>query len=174
MNGVATIYVVGTDGDLHGFATPTQFISDGYDPALVVTVTSLTGLTVGATAGHEGAAGNALATSADGAVVVSAGAYYVFAAGRAFGVPNPTVLAVIRKTDKAKVLAGTVSSAQTGATVANGVLLSAAGLVYVSYSGDLWPFGSLSQLATDGFGGTGAVPVPGSGGITVEFNYIGS
>ncbi len=33
-----TIYVVGADGQLHGFATPGQFIRDGYDPADVITV----------------------------------------------------------------------------------------------------------------------------------------
>ena len=73
VNGVATIYVVGKDGELHGFATPAQFLGDGYDPALVVTVTSVSGLTVGATAGSQGSAANALATSSDGALVVSSG-----------------------------------------------------------------------------------------------------
>ena len=153
VNGNATIYVAGTDGDLHGFATPAQFLGDGYDAALVVTVTSLTGLTVGKTAGSQGAAANALATSADGAIVQSSGAYYVFAGGRAFGVPNPTSLTTIRKADKAKTLSGTVTSATTSATVANGAWLVTSGVVYVSYGGDLWPFGSQAQLATDGYGG---------------------
>jgi hypothetical protein len=173
VNGNATIYVVGTDGDLHGFATPAQFLGDGYDPALVVTVTSVSGLTVGKTAGSEGAAANALSTSADGAIVVSSGAYYVFAGGRAFGVPNPTSLTAIKKADKAKVLSGTVTSAEKSATVANGTLLSTSGLVYVSYGGDLWPFGSQTQLATDGYSGTAALTVPGAGGITVVTSYSG-
>ena len=51
IDGTATIYVVGGDGELHGFATPRQFLGDGYDPALVVTVTSLGQLGVGASAG---------------------------------------------------------------------------------------------------------------------------
>ena len=51
IDGTATIYVAGTDGELHGFATPKQFVSDGYDPALVVTVTNLGQLGVGASAG---------------------------------------------------------------------------------------------------------------------------
>ena len=89
VNGAATLYVVGADGELHGFATPRQFLSDGYDPALVVTVPSLSGLTIGASAGSEGAVANALATVADGTIVVSSGAYYVLAGGRAFEVPGP-------------------------------------------------------------------------------------
>ena len=48
VNGAATIYVVGTDGELHGFVSPTQFKRTGYDAALVVTVPSLRGLKVGA------------------------------------------------------------------------------------------------------------------------------
>jgi hypothetical protein len=174
VTGIKTIYVVGTDGDLHGFATPAQFLGDGYDAALVVTVTSVSGLTVGATAGSEGASANALATTADGAIVVSSGAYYVFAGGKAIGVPNPTSLTTIMKADKAKALSGTVTSAQTGASVANGVLLSAAGVVYVSFQGDLWPFGSLAQLAADGYSGTAALTAPGTSGITVVFSYSGS
>ena len=66
--------MVGTDGELHEPATPAQFLADGYDPALVVTVTSLNGLLVGATAGSEGQAGNARFPPApDGAIVVSSG-----------------------------------------------------------------------------------------------------
>ena len=53
IDGTATIYVAGTDGELHGFATPKQFVSDGYDPALVVTVTNLGQLGVGASAGRR-------------------------------------------------------------------------------------------------------------------------
>jgi hypothetical protein len=174
VTGNSTIYVVGTDGDLHGFATPAQFLGDGYDPALVVTVTSLSGLTIGKTAGSEGASANALSTSADGAIVASSGAYYVFAGGRAFGVPNPAALLTIRKADKAKALSGTVTSAQTGATAANGVLLSTAGLVYVSFEGELWPFGSQAQLASDGYSGTAALTVPGTDGIAVIASYSGS
>ncbi|HTW07950.1 MAG TPA: hypothetical protein VME46_10585 [Acidimicrobiales bacterium] len=174
VNGSTTIYVVGTDGDLHGFATPAQFLGDGYDPALVVTVTSLSGLTVGKTAGSEGTAANALSTTADGAIIASSGAYYVLAGGRAFGVPNPASLAVIRKADKAKPLTGAVASNLKSATIANGVLLSHAGLVYVSFDGQLWPFGSLSQLAADGYGGTAAVTVPGSGGEAVVASYTGT
>ena len=48
VNGAATIYVVGTDGELHGLVSPTQFKHDGYDPALVVTVPSLSDLKSGA------------------------------------------------------------------------------------------------------------------------------
>ena len=174
VNGNPTIYVVGTDGDLHGFATPAQFVGGGYDPALVVTVPSVSGITVGAPAGQEGAAANALSTSADGAIVSSAGAFYVFAGGHAFGIPNPATLERIRKSDKAKALSGSVSPAQKSATIADGVLLTGAGPVYVSYQGKLWPFKSMKQLDNDGYAGTAAVPVPSAGGITLVGQYSGS
>ena len=174
VNGNPTIYVVGTDGDLHGFATPAQFVGGGYDPALVVTVPSVGGITVGAPAGQEGAAANALSTSADGAIVSSAGAFYVFAGGHAFGIPNPATLERIRKSDKAKALSGSVSPAQKSATIADGVLLTGAGPVYVSYQGKLWPFKSMKQLDNDGYAGTAAVPVPSAGGITLVGQYSGS
>ena len=44
VTGNGTIYVSGTDGELHGFSTLGQFFRDGYDAALVVTVPSLDGL----------------------------------------------------------------------------------------------------------------------------------
>ncbi len=92
VNGAATIYVVGTDGELHGFVSPKQFKDNGYDPALVVTVPSLGGLKVGRSAGAVGAAGNAFGTSSDGAIIDSSGTYYVFAGGRAFLVPSSAEL----------------------------------------------------------------------------------
>jgi len=167
VNGVGTIYVAGTDGELHGFATPTQFVRDGYDPALVVTVTNLSGLSIGATAGFEGPADNAFATSADGAIVDSSGAYFVFAGGRAFSITSPDSLAVVRQGDKAQVLQGAVSSTQMSAGIASGVLLSPSGPVYVSYDGQLFGFRSMAQLDFDGYSGTAAVPVPGEGGLAV-------
>ena len=119
-------------------------------------------------------AGNALATAADGAIVVSSGAYYVFAGGRAFAVPGPARLAAVRKGDRAQVLSGAVSSSLTSDSVASGVLLSASGPVYVSYRGELFIFKSLAQLYADGYGGTAAVPVPGTGGLPVVVGYAGS
>ena len=174
VNTDATIYVVGNDGELHGFATPAQFVDDGYDPALVVTVPSLGGLTVGAPAGQEGTAANALSTGANGAIVQSSGAFYVFAGGRAFGIPNPATLSLIKKGDKAKPIAGSVTSAQKAATVADGTLLTAAGPVYVSYQGSLFEFRSMKQLDADGYAGTAAVPVPSTGGLTPVSRYSGS
>ena len=79
VNGNVTIYVVGTDGELHPFATPGQFLDDGYDPALVITVPNLGGLSVGSNAGT---AVTALVTRADGAIVNSSGTFYTFAGGR--------------------------------------------------------------------------------------------
>ena len=173
INGNPTIYVVGTDGQLHGFATPKQFGAGGFNGALVVTVPSLGGLTVGSTEGAEGAAGNALATSADGALVNSAGAFYAFAGGRAFGIANGGQLNTIKKTNKSTILVGTVTSAQKSAAVASGVLLTVAGPAYVTYQGQVWPFKTMTQLKNNGYGGTAAVPVPSTGGLTVA-TYGGS
>jgi hypothetical protein len=101
VNGNPTIYVVGTDGQLHGFSTPAQLRSTGYDASLNVTVSSLGGMTVGNTVSVEGSAASAFATSADGAVVNSSGTIFTFAAGRAFGIPTPASLTRIRETSGA-------------------------------------------------------------------------
>ena len=167
INGNATIYVVGTDGQLHGFATPKQFGNGGYNGALVVTVTNLGGLKIGSTEGALGAAGNALATSADGAIVLSGNDYYTLAAGRAFNITTGAQLNTIKKTNKATIIKGTVTAAQKSASVASGVLLTVAGPVYVTYQGQVWPFKTMTQLHNTGYGGTAAVPVPSTGGLTV-------
>ena len=40
--------------------------------------------------------------------------------------------------------------------------------------GSLYPFKSLSQLRTDGYGGTAAVQVPGAAGLPLVAGYSGS
>ncbi len=173
INGVPTIYVVGTDGELHGFSTPKQFGAGGFNGALVVTVTNLGGLKIGSTEGALGASGNALATSADGAIVLSGSDYYTFAGGRAFNITTGAQLTTIKKTNKSTIIKGTVTAAQKSASVAAGALLTIAGPVYVTYQGQIWPFKSMNQLHNDGYGGTAAVPVPSTGGLTVA-TYGGS
>ena len=174
VDGKPAIYVAGTDGQLHGFATPAQLLADGYDVALVVTVPSLSGLRVGPDAAVTGPSATALATSADGAIVASSGTYYVFAGGRAFAVPTPAALAAVQVSDMAKTLIGPVSPAQIGSGIANGTLLSAPGGAYVGYEGNAYPFKAMSQLAEDGYSGTAAVPVPATAGVNVVFPYSGS
>jgi hypothetical protein len=100
-------------------------------------------------------------------VVESAGTFYVFAGGRAFGLSSPAALGRVRAADLAEVVSGPVGPAVTGASMAGGVLLSAPGKVYVSYQGSLYLFKTPAQLVTDGYGGTAAVPVPGTDGDTV-------
>jgi hypothetical protein len=175
VDGNPTVYVVGNGGEAYGFASPSQFKSGGFDPALVVTVPGLGGLKVSTTS--AGASGlTALRTSADGAVVDSAGTFYVFAGGKAFGIPTTAALAAVRAADRAKVLSGTVTSAMTSAPVASGVLLSAAGdgKVFVTYQGDAYLLKTLSQLTRDGYGGTAAVAVPGTDRLTAYSTYSGS
>jgi hypothetical protein len=168
VNGNVTIYVIGLDGRLHPFATPTQFLHDGYNPALVITVPNLGGLTVGSNAGTTL---TALVTMADGAIVNSSGTFYTFAGGRAFGISTPAALLEIRKTNSAVELQGSVSSADTGDPIADGVVLSVVGPVYVSYLGELYPFKTTTQLVNYGYGGTPAVPPSHTGGLTVVFPY---
>ena len=170
VDGNATVYVAGTDGELHGFSTSAQFVRDGYDAAFVVTVPSLGGLRIGTSAGVAGQTVTALATRADGALVDSSGTYYLFAGGKAFGI-STAQLVEVERADNATVLHGNVGSTQTSAPMASGVLLSTPRTVYVSYDGSLYPFKTLAQLATDGYGGTGAVPVSGTGGLTVLLSY---
>jgi len=165
-----TIYVAGNNGELYGFASPHQFLVGGFDPALVVTVPSLGDLTVNASS--AGAAQiSALSTRADGAIGESGGTFYVFAGGRAFGVPTPAALVELQGTDAAQVLEGTVNSLETGASLANGVHTKG---VYVSYQGDLFPFKAMAQLTSDGYGGTAALPVPGTWGLPIAYPYSGS
>ena len=174
VNGNATIYLAGTDGELHGFSTAHQLYSYGYDAALVLTVPSLGGLKVGPAVGAEGSAAGALATVADGSIVNSSGTYYIFAGGRALGISSSAGLLRVKKADKARVLTGSVGKAEKDAVIASGVLLSAPGGVYVSYAGELYPFKTTAQLERDGYAGTTVVEVPGTGGIGVVSTYSGS
>ena len=79
---------------------------------------------MGATAGSEGTAVTALATMSNGAIVDSSGTYYVFAGGKAFGIPTPTKLAAIQLDDTATPLSGTITSTQTGATPRQGTVVT--------------------------------------------------
>jgi hypothetical protein len=180
VNGNPTIYVVGNDGELHGFSTPKQYKAAGYDTALNTTVNNAGGLTIGSTVGVLGANSTALATSSDGAIVDSSGTYYTFGGGRALGIPTPARLNLITAHNNATILTGTVSTAQKQATVASGVLLSVgsttggAATVYVSFNGNAFPFKTLTQLKNDGYGGTPAVQAPNTGGLPVVPTYTGS
>jgi hypothetical protein len=110
---------------------------------------------------------------ADGAIVYSSGAYFVFAGGRAFAISNLTTLKAIRAADDAKEIMGTVTTAQKSAGIADGVVLGALGPVYVSYLRDLFGFRSMDQLRSDGYAGTAAVPVPDTRGLNIE-TYSGN
>jgi hypothetical protein len=170
----ATLYVAGTNGKFHGFASRSQFLAGGFDPAMVVTVPGLGGAPVAASS--AGAAHiTALSTKADGALVVSGHSYYVFAGERAFPVPTSADFARLRKADKASPLRGAIGSAEANASLADGVLLSVGPKgVYVSYRGELFPFRSMAQMSADGYGGTAVVPVPSTGGLDVVSPYSGS
>ncbi|HET9058882.1 MAG TPA: hypothetical protein VFN61_03090 [Acidimicrobiales bacterium] len=169
-----TIYVVGTDGQLHGFATPAQFSGDGYDGADVITVSGLGGITVGATVGSVGTAANAASTMANGAIVNSSGTFYVYAGGKAYGIPTAAALMSVIAGDFATPITGSVTSAQTGATSRNGTLVTYGSAVYVVNGGDLFEFKSMAQLLADGYGGTPSIVVPNVGGQALVTAYSGS
>jgi hypothetical protein len=105
--------------------------------------------------------------------VDSSGTFYIFAGGRAFGIPRVAGLARAQSADRATVLDGPVGQAETGAAPASGALVSAPGKVYVSYQGGLYLFKTLAQLARYGYGGSAAVPVAGTGGLGVVVSYSG-
>jgi hypothetical protein len=174
--GQAEIWVMGTDGALHGFASPTQLLQDGYDGADVITVPNLNGLTQSTTTvGAQGTAGNALATSSDGAIVNSSGTFYVFAGGHAQGIATPTQLAAVEAAEPwTTPLSGSVSSAAMTQSIASGVVVTINGGVYVSFGGSLYAFKSYSQLLADGYGGTPSIYLPNSGGLTIVTAYAGS
>jgi len=174
--GNPTVWVIGADGQLHGFATPTQLLQDGYDGADIITVPNIGGLTVSTTTvGVLGAAANAFATSSDGAIVNSSGTYYVFAGGRAFGIPTPAALTIVLTGNPYSApQTGTISSASTTTVIANGVVVTLGGTVYVSSGGSLYAFKSYAQLTTDGYSGTPSIIVPNAGGMSAVTSYAGS
>jgi hypothetical protein len=165
------VYVAGSDGRLYGFASPAQFQSAGFDPALVATVPSLAGLAVSsrsAAAAHI----DALSTRSHGAIVISEGTSYVLAGGRAFSVPDRAPLAALQEADPAEPLTGTLGPAV--APLADGLVLSVPnGGVFVTYHGRVFPFRSPVQLSDEGYGGTAAVLVPGLGGLGLVMQYTG-
>lgn len=174
--GSALIQVVGTDGDLHGFATPTQLLQSGYDGADVITVPNWGGLTVSTTTvGAAGSGQNGLATTADGVVVNSSGTFYVFAGGKAFGIPTPAALtAVLVGNPYSTPLSGSISSSATSTPIASGVVVTIGGGVYVSSGGNLFAFKSMAQLTADGYSGTPSIILPNAGGLTLIISYSGS
>lgn len=183
--GAPTIYVV-HNGQLYGFASPSQIFAGGFDAADIITIPNLGGMTVNSSS--AAAAGlTGYNTSSDGAVVNSSGTYYIFAGGKAFGIPTPAALSTIEAsipgaTSPSSVgwvaSTGTVGSTQTGATMASGVLVTIGGAVYVTFAGpggtvDLFPFKSMTQLQTDGYGGTPSITLWSIAGFTVA-QYTGS
>jgi hypothetical protein len=46
--------------------------------------------------------------------------------------------------------------------------------IYVSYQGNLFPFKTMAQLTSDGYGGTAALPVPATWGLSVAYPYSGT
>lgn len=168
-----TIYVYGASG-LNGFATPTQFLGDGYDPADVITVPNFGGLAVGATVGSVGTGDNVIGTAANGALIDSSGTFYVVAGGRACGIATLAQLASVQAGDQATPLVGAVPSSWTTSTMENGTLVTVNSAVFEADGGDLFALKAPSQLAADGLGGTPSLVLSNYCGMPVVTNYTGS
>jgi hypothetical protein len=173
--GQPTIYVV-NNGELYGFASPSQIFSDGFDAAVIITVPSKGGLTVSSSdVAQAGLTG--FSTQSDGAIVNSSGTYFVFAGGKAFGIPGPVKmvaeLAAVPGGSSYTPSSGTVTSAMQSATIANGVIVTNSGAVYVTNGGNLYPFKGMAQLKTGGYGGTPSILIPTLGGLAVA-TYSGT
>jgi hypothetical protein len=95
------------------------------------------------------------------------------AGGRAFGIASLTALKTIEAADRAEPVVGSIGPLRD-ATIADGTLLTVGGTVYVSYGNSLYPFKSMTQLATDGYGGTPSIAVPSTVGLAVVTTYSGS
>ncbi len=190
VNGNATIYVAGTDGQLHGFSTPKQLISYGYDTRINVTTNNLGGHTVGSTEGALGAAkGNAYATASDGAIIDSSGTYFTFVGGRALGHPDAGQAqpdhGLLHQAHAASCASGDphrhhLDVPRRAPVVASGVLPSVSpaptssvtnASVYVTFVGNAFPFKTQNQLKNDGYGGTAAIPAVNTGGLPVVTTY---
>ena len=159
VNGNNTVYVAVAGGKLYGFASLQQLRSGGFDPAVIVTVPSLVGLTIsGQSAGAAHI--NALSTASNGALVISGHTYYVLGGGHAFAVPSPEALTAIRTRDTARPVQGTSVQALVAATPVNGTLVYSDHGVYVAYNSEFYKFKAMSQLLLRGYGGTAAIAVP--------------
>jgi hypothetical protein len=168
-----TIYVVGTSG-LNGFATPAQFLGDGYDPADVITVPNFGGLSVGATVGSVGTGDNVAGTAANGAIIDSSGTFYVVAGGRACGIATLAQLASVQAGDTATPLVAAVPSSWTTSIMENGTLVTVNSAVFEADGGDLFALKAPSQLAADGLGGTPSLVLANYCGMPVVTSYTGS
>ena len=159
--GSPAIYVVGTNGEAYPFSTPTEFTSDGYSAMSVVNVPSLGSLTVG-----SGTAPTAAVTTPDGALVQSGSTIYVYAGGKAFGIPTFADYQTIAAATGTQVVMGTVSNTAATSLTAGTLIqpIGAAG-IWVSNGTSIYQFSTASQFASDGYNGANVVPVPNATGL---------
>ncbi len=160
--GSPAIYVIGTNGDAYPFSTPTEFTSDGYSAMSVVNVPNLGSLTTG-----SGAAPTAAVTMPDGALVQSGSTIYVYAGGKAFGIPTFADYQTIAAATGTQVVMGTVSNTAATSLTAGTLIqpIGSAG-IWVSDGTSIYQFSTASQFASDGYNGANVVPVPNATGLT--------
>ena len=110
----------------------------------------------------------AATTYPNGALIQHGGQIDVVAGGYAFGIPNPTVFGKIKAMDMSSVVSGTFP---TTTTPAPGTLINpvgTAGYWVVGANGDIYPFSSMTQFKKDGYVVSQVIPVPNTGGLTVD------
>lgn len=158
--GSAGIWVVGTDGKIYQFSSPTQFLGDGYSPMQVVEVPSAGGLTVGV-----GAPPTAAATKADGSIQNFGGTLYVFDGGVAFGIPSLAVYSQVEASTMATPIIGSGSAPMSG-TIADGSILQVAGTYYVTSGGKAFSVTS-ANLTSNGYTTMYSIVVPSLGSVQI-------
>jgi hypothetical protein len=153
--GSPAIYVTDNTGKLWVFNSPSQLLSDGYDPSLVVQVGSLGTLPIG-----TGTAPNAAATLADGSFLFFGGAIYGVDGGNATVIPNLSVFAQLQALDAAAVVTAN-SAPATNIVPANGSVFSnLAGPISVNYQGKVFLFSSIANMESLGYNPYITVPLP--------------
>ena len=160
--GKGAYWVAGTDGRLREFANRAQYLAKGYDPAQLIEVGGLTGLSFA-----RGTPPSAPVLRADGALVVAPNhATYVLAGGRAFRIATRSELVVIVSIDHARLVKSSVPRWWQEALPVKGTLLRVPGRgVFVSSGGVLYGPASSSRLLEDGYLAARAVPVATTAGL---------
>ena len=152
----------GSDGELHGFASPRQFLSDGYDPAFVVTVTGLGQLGRRCTGPDQKvAAGNAFSTGADGAVINLLGRLLRIRRREDLGVPIRPSWRQCGRPTRLHALQGRVGPAQWSAVLGRRRAAYDIGHGLRELPGRPLPGSSpWLNLRVDGYSGTAALQFP--------------
>ena len=166
--GKGAYWVAGTDGRMRAFTNHAQYLADGYDPAQLLEVGGLTGLSFA-----RGAPASAPALRADGALAVAPNhVVYVMAGGRAFRIASRAELVAIVRLDHARLVKSPVPAWWQAVLPVRGTLFRVfGGNIFVSYGGALYGPAGAALLSRDGYRAARALPVPTIAGLEVHHTY---